>query len=295
MWKEQDLKKLVNDKLKDYRFVIASNRQPYVHTYNKGKIECKRGVGGVISALDPVMKACQGLWIAHGNGNADRMATDKEGRIQVPPEQGRYTLRRVWLTKEEEQGYYYGFSNEALWPLNHMAFIRPVFRSEDWEWYKQVNRKFAKLILEEINGQKAFVWIQDYHLCLLPKYLKEMAPNQVITAHFWHIPWAQYETFRICPQKTELLEGLLANDLLGFQIRYHCNNFVDDVDRAVFIFRHRHKPVGAPCRYAVLHDNDMPAQFVRVRRFVTVLQRPVRDRRCEPGQELLSDLVGNAG
>lgn len=231
MWKEQDLKNLVHDKLKDYRFVIASNRQPYVHTYNKGKIECKRGVGGVISALDPVMRACQGLWVAYGNGNADRTTTDKAGRIQVPPDQGRYTLKRVWLTKEEEQGYYYGFSNEALWPLNHMAFIRPVFRADDWEFYKQVNKKFAQLILDEIDGQKAFVWIQDYHLCLLPKYLKEMAPNQVITAHFWHIPWAQYETFRICPQKTELLEGLLANDLLGFQIRYHCNNFVDDVDR----------------------------------------------------------------
>jgi trehalose 6-phosphate synthase len=151
-------------------------------------------------------------------------------------------LRRVWLTREEEQGYYYGFSNEALWPMSHMAFRRPVFRTEDWEYYKKVNEKFARVILEEIGDKKAFVWIQDYHLCLLPKYLKELAPSQVITAHFWHIPWPSHETFRICPQKKEILESLLMNDLLGFHIRYHCNNFLEVVDRELEckIDRERH-------------------------------------------------------
>jgi trehalose 6-phosphate synthase len=140
-------------------------------------------------------------------------------------------LKRVWLTKEEENGYYYGYSNEALWPLCHRAFQRPLFRKEDWDFYLKVNQKFAEAILEELGDRKAVVWIHDYHLCVLPKLLKEMAPNRVVTAHFWHIPWPSDEVFRICPQKTEILDGLLANDLLGFHIRYHCYNFLDVIDR----------------------------------------------------------------
>jgi len=217
----------------DYLFIVASNRQPYVHSFERGKIQCKRGVGGVISALDPVMQACEGLWVAYGNGEADSKVTDKDSKIKVPPDHPRYTLKRIWLIKEEEMGYYYGYSNEVLWPLSHMAFKRPVFRKEDWECYKRVNEKFAQAIIEEIGNKKAFVWIQDYHLCLLAKYLKQMAPHQIITTHFWHIPWPNYEAFRICPQKKEILEGLLANDLLGFHIRYHCNNFLDVIDREI--------------------------------------------------------------
>ncbi|OGX36160.1 MAG: hypothetical protein A3C36_04175 [Omnitrophica WOR_2 bacterium RIFCSPHIGHO2_02_FULL_52_10] len=151
----------------------------------------------------------------------------------VPEGSPRYTLKRVWLTKEEELGYYYGYSNEVLWPISHTAFRRPIFRREDWEHYKKVNEKFARAVMEEVGNKKAFVWIQDYHLCLLAKFLKQMAPAQIITAHFWHIPWPSYETFRICPQRRELLEGLLANDLLGFHIRYHCNNFFDVIDREI--------------------------------------------------------------
>ncbi len=217
--------------MEDYLFVIASNRQPYVHSFERGKVVCKRGVGGVISALDPVMRVCEGLWVAYGNGQADKQVSDERGKMKVPPENPKYTLKRIWLSREEEMGYYYGYSNEVLWPLCHMAFKRPVFRKEDWEYYKRVNERFARAIVEEIGKKKAFVWIQDYHLCLLAKYLKEMAPSQIITAHFWHIPWPNSEAFRICPQKTEILEGLLANDLLGFHIRYHCNNFIDVVDR----------------------------------------------------------------
>ncbi len=231
MWTSETLEQLVKEKMGDYMFVVVSNRQPYVHISNKGKIECQRGVGGVISALDPIMQACQGLWVALSSGNADKTVSDKKGKLRVPEEDPRYTLKRIWLTKEEELGYYYGYSNSVLWPLSHLTFERPIFKKDDWEYYQQVNRKFAQAIIEEVGNQKAFIWIQDYHLCLLAKYLKEMAPKQFIIAHFWHIPWPNPEIFRICPQKKELLEGLLANDLLGFHIRYHCHNFLEAVDR----------------------------------------------------------------
>ncbi|MEW6101383.1 MAG: trehalose-6-phosphate synthase [Candidatus Omnitrophota bacterium] len=233
MWTKKDLQNLIKEKMGDYLFIVVSNREPYVHIYKRGKVECQRGAGGVITALDPVMRACNGTWVAFGNGDADRKVSDKQGRIQVPPENPSYTLKRVWLSKEEENGYYYGYSNEALWPLCHAAFQRPVFRKEDWEHYVKVNEKFAKAVLEVAGDKKAFVWIQDYHFCLLPKFLKEMAPDQLIIAHFWHIPWPNHETFRICPQKHEILEGLLANDLLGFHIRYHRDNFLDVVDREI--------------------------------------------------------------
>ena len=156
-----------------------------------------------------------------------------DGTLAVPPEEPRYTLRRVWLTKEEEDAYYYGYSNEALWPLCHMVFNRPEFRKEDWDYYKQVNRRFADAVMEEVGDRKAFVWIQDYHLCLLPRYLKERAGSRLIVAHFWHIPWPAHETFRICPQRREIIEGLLANDLIGFHTRYHCNNFMEVLDREI--------------------------------------------------------------
>jgi trehalose 6-phosphate synthase len=233
MWTKHDLQSFIQEKLSDYLFIVVSNREPYEHVFKKGKIVCQRAAGGLVTALDPVMQACNGLWIAAGSAEADDKVTDPSGKVMIPADNPAYTLKRVWLTREEEEKYYYGFSNGALWPLCHMAFQRPAFKKEDWECYVEVNRKFAEAVMEEVGDRKAFVWIQDYHLCLLPKFLKEMAPNQLILAHFWHIPWPSYEAFRICPQKKELLEGLLANDLLGFHIRYHCYNFLDCIDREI--------------------------------------------------------------
>jgi trehalose 6-phosphate synthase len=245
MWTKESLHNLIKEKMGDYLFVMVSNREPYTHSYQKRKIVCQRGTGGVVAALDPVMQSCNGIWVAAGDGDADLKASDKNGKLSVPPDNPSYTLKRVWLTKEEEDGYYNGYSNETMWPLCHMAFQRPVFNSDDWEHYKKVNEKFARAIIEEVGSKKAFIWIQDYHLCLLPKYLKELAPAQLITAHFWHIPWPNQEVFRICPQKKEILEGLLANDLIGFHIRYHCNNFLDVIDREIEsrIDRERHSVV----------------------------------------------------
>jgi len=232
MMLKEDLQGFVQEKLSDYLFVVVSNRQPYEHVYKKGKIECQRTSGGVITALDPVMQACHGLWIAASSGEADHRVTDRFNKIAVPVNSPTYTLKRVWLSKPEEEGYYYGYSNDGLWPLCHTAFQRPVFKQEDWQHYINVNEKFAKSIMEEVGSAKAFIWIQDYHFCLLPKLLKDMAaPNQLIIAHFWHIPWPSYETFRICPQKNEILEGMLANDMISFHTHSHCNNFLEVVDR----------------------------------------------------------------
>lgn len=233
MWNKDALKKVIDKQLGDYLLIVVSNREPYIHMHKKGKIVCQRSAGGVVTALDPVMKACSGLWIAHGSGDADKKTVDKRDRVQVPPDDPQYTLHRIWLTKEEEDGYYYGFANEALWPLSHIAYTRPKFEETDWRMYEKVNKKFADAILDEIGDKKAFIWIQDYHMTLLPKFLKEAAGNRIITAHFWHIPWPNPEVFRICPKKTEILEGLLANDLLGFHIRYHCENFISTVEKEI--------------------------------------------------------------
>ena len=233
MWTKESLKKAIEEQLGEYLLIVASNREPYIHMHKKAKIIFQRSAGGVVTALDPVMKACSGLWIAHGSGDADKKTVDKNDRLQVPPDDPKYTLHRIWLTKEEEDGYYYGFANEALWPLSHISYTRPHFEETDWKMYEKVNRKFADAILKEVGDKKAFVWIQDYHMALLPKFLKEAGGNNIITAHFWHIPWPNPEVFRICPKKKEILEGLLANDLLGFHLRYHCENFIATVEKEI--------------------------------------------------------------
>jgi trehalose 6-phosphate synthase len=232
IWDKHSLQELVRNRLSDYLFVIVSNREPYVHSYQEEQIKCTIPASGLTIALDPIMRACGGTWIAHGHGSADRDVVDKNNKVAVPPENPRYNLRRLWLTKEEENGYYLGFSNQALWPLCHIVYTRPVFAEENWKTYHKVNRMFADAVLEEIGGRKALVFIQDYHLALLSKMVKEKSPD-TITAQFWHIPWPNREAFRICPWQEEILEGLLHNNLLGFHITYHCNNFIETVDRTL--------------------------------------------------------------
>lgn len=231
-YSKKDLQNTVKEILEDRLLVIVSNREPYVHIMKEGKIECSRPTGGAVTALDPVMRACGGIWVAYGSGNADKKVVDEKDHVRVPPDEPAYTLRRIWLSKEEEAGYYYGFSNKGLWPLSHIAYTRPEFNENEWKYYVDVNKKFADAIIEEVGKKEAFVWVQDYHLTLLPKFLKEKRPD-LIVSHFWHIPWPNSEVFRICPKRKEILEGLLANDLLGFHIRYHCENFFDTVDKTL--------------------------------------------------------------
>ena len=182
------------------------------------------------TALDPMMLACGGTWVAHGSGDADRLTVDADDRVRVPPENPRYTLRRVWLTKEQEEGYYHGLANSGLWPLCHIVFTRPIFDPGHWRTYREVNELFAEAVLEEAGDRPAFVFIQDYHFGLLPRMLKRRNPNLTV-AQFWHIPWPNPETFRAFPWKEELLDGLLGNDLIGFHLSYHCQNFLETVDR----------------------------------------------------------------
>jgi trehalose 6-phosphate synthase len=231
-WTKDRLESVVRERLDGLKVVVVSNREPYVHTYDGDAIRYLRPASGLTTALDPVMRVCGGTWVAHGSGNADQAVVDERDRVAVPPEHPSYTLRRVWLTKAEEQGYYYGFANEALWPLCHIAYTRPKFDRADWEQYTEVNRKFADAVLDEVGSEPAMVFIQDYHFALLPRMLKN-ARDDLVVAQFWHIPWPNRETFRVCPWQDEILDGLLGNDLLAFHIQYHCNNFLDTVDRSI--------------------------------------------------------------
>jgi alpha,alpha-trehalose-phosphate synthase [UDP-forming] len=224
------LRHLIRTKLRNAKFVAVSNREPYLHVYRNGKIDWARPASGMVAALDPVMQASRGLWVAHGSGEADAEACDVGGFVAVPPDRPTYRLKRVWLSKQQEEGYYYGFSNSAMWPLCHIVYRRPIFRLEQWNAYVEVNQIFAQSVAEEVGDEPAFIFIQDYHFALLPAMLRKLCPNAVL-AHFWHIPWPNPETFRICPWKHEILKGLLGNDLLGFHTRYHCDNFMATVDR----------------------------------------------------------------
>lgn len=230
MWTKESLKEIVKSHVGGRSLIVASNREPYIHEYSGKKIECIKAISGLVIALDPVMKACGGVWVAYGSGDADKDMVDEHNRVKVPPDDPKYTLRRIWLTKEEEEGYYYGYANSGLWPLCHVAYRQPNFSTSDWEYYKSVNQKFAKAILEEIGKEKSFVWLQDYHLTFCSKFIKAERPNVTIGL-FWHIPWPNPEVFRICPQKKEILEGFLGCDLLGFHIRYHCHNFLSTVEQ----------------------------------------------------------------
>jgi alpha,alpha-trehalose-phosphate synthase [UDP-forming] len=233
MWTKESLHQLVKNKLRDYQFIVVANREPYVHRYTPDrKIEWGAPPSGMVSALDPIMQACGGTWIAQGSGDADRKSADKHGRVAVPPDRPTYTLRRLWLTKEQENGYYYGLANEGLWPLCHVAYTRPVFNPRHWRIYREVNQLFADAVIEEAKGEPTFVFVQDYHFGLLPRMLKE-AGNNFIVAQFWHIPWPNEETFSTFPWKEELLDGLLGNDLLGFHLRSHCQYFLNLVDRSL--------------------------------------------------------------
>ncbi|MEO8486425.1 MAG: trehalose-6-phosphate synthase [Betaproteobacteria bacterium] len=212
--------------------IVVSNREPYIHVRDENGIRVQHPASGLVTALEPVMRACAGTWIAHGSGNADRETVDRHDRVDVPPGESAYRLRRIWLTPEEEAGYYSGFANEGLWPLCHIAHVRPVFRSSDFARYREVNAKFADAIVEEARTDAPIVLVQDYHFALLPRMIRERMPNATVVA-FWHIPWPNPEAFSICPWRAELLDGLLGSSILGFHTQFHCNNFVDTVDRVL--------------------------------------------------------------
>jgi trehalose-6-phosphate synthase len=235
LWTPERLRVSLQTKLQGDALFVTSNREPYMHVYDEKdqKIRVLVPASGLVTALEPVLKACEGTWVANGSGNADREVVDEHDRLPVPPHRPSYVLRRVWLSEEEERGYYQGFSNEGLWPLCHIAHTRPVFRPGDWMYYQRVNRRFADAVLSEMQGSKSpILLVQDYHFALLPRMVKDARPDARV-AVFWHIPWPNAEAFGICPWQRELIDGLLGADLIGFHIQTHCNNFLQTVDRAV--------------------------------------------------------------
>jgi trehalose 6-phosphate synthase len=263
LWTAERLAVHIRNRAGSSKIFVVSNREPYMHVRQGRETICVVPPSGLVTALEPVLRACDGVWVASGSGDADATVVDEFDRLRVPPDEPRYTLRRLWLSEEEEAQYYEGFSNEGLWPLCHIAHTRPIFRAADWECYQRVNRRFADALLEEMrDSPEPVVFVQDYHLALLPRLVKKERPDARV-AIFWHIPWPNPEAFAICPWQAELLDGLLGSDLIGFHIPLHCHNFVATVDRALeartdrdhmSVLRHGHASVIRPYPVSVAFD-----------------------------------------
>ncbi|HSN16281.1 MAG TPA: trehalose-6-phosphate synthase, partial [Anaeromyxobacteraceae bacterium] len=285
-WTPATLQAILHEELRGHEVLVVSNREPYIHVRAPEGIRVQRPASGLVTALEPVMRACSGTWIAHGSGSADREVVDARDRIGVPSRDPAYQLRRVWLTPEQEAGYYYGFANEGLWPLCHIAHVRPTFRSADWEKYRDVNALFARAVVDEADSPDPIVLVQDYHFALLPRMIRDALPNATIIT-FWHIPWPNPEAFAICPWREELLDGLLGSSILGFHTQFHCNNFVDTVDRLLearvdremFNVSYR-RATTAVKRYPISVDWPPAPQFTE--RPVAECRRTIRERHALP-------------
>ena len=276
-WTPQALQQVVRGQLDSCPMLVVSNREPYLHNLSgTGPPVVQVPASGMVTAIEPIMRACSGTWIAHGSGSGDRQVVDRFDHVQVPPDEPSYTLRRVWLTEEEEEGYYYGFSNEGLWPLCHLAYVRPAFRATDWQYYVTANTRFADAVKEEAGHAAPVVLVQDFHFALLPKLIRARVRNATI-AFFWHIPWPNPETFGVCPWKEELLLHLLDADILGFHTRHHCQNFLATVDRFIECqIDHEHMTVthqGRVCRVT-----SYPISIEWPPRWLNGLARPARAR-----------------
>ena len=229
-WNADRLRAALKQHLQGERVVVLANREPYIHHVDdEGNVQVLHPASGLVTALEPVMRACSGVWVAHGSGNADRSSSDASGHVRVPPGEESYLVRRVWLSEAEEAGYYYGFSNEGLWPLCHVAHARPVFRAADWDQYVRVNQRFADAVCDEVDSDEPIILVQDYHFALAPKMIRQRLPRATILT-FWHIPWPNAERLGICPWREEIIEGLLGSSIVGFHTQQHCNNFFDSVD-----------------------------------------------------------------
>ncbi len=228
-WSAQRLRGVLQSEYADDEILVVSNRQPYSHEHRDGKVVVTQPASGLVTALEPVLRAASGTWIAHGSGSADAEVSDRNGCIQVPPEKPAYTLRRLWLTPEEVKGYYEGFANEGLWPLCHIAHVRPVFRADDWRRFVDVSQRFADAVVKSSKRPDPLVLVQDYHMALVPQMIRDRLPQATIVS-FWHIPWPMSETFGICPWREQILEGMLGSHIMGFQTSTHGRNFIDAVD-----------------------------------------------------------------
>ncbi|CAN5743725.1 N/A [soil metagenome] len=225
-----DLGRVYREAFPDRGFVVVSNREPYEHFWDEAadEIDVRRPTGGLVAALDPLMQAVGGRWIAWGSGDRDEATVDDNDSVAVPPEEPAYTLKRLWLDQQDVHQYYFGYSNQFLWPLCHLRPALTRTRVKYWERYVEVNQRFADAVTTTAAASSldsAAVWTQDYHLALTPRMIRERRPDLTL-AHFWHIPFPPLEIFRVASDGPELLRGLLANDLVGFHLPLFCDNFL---------------------------------------------------------------------
>lgn len=235
-WDAVTLRDLLSSSMAGDQIIVVSNRQPFTLDRVNGDVTMTQPASGLVTALEPVVRACNGTWIAHGSGNSDRDFVDAADRCPAPATDGAYTLRRVWLSPEEQRGYCDGFSNSGLWPLCHMVHVRPVFRESDWQQYRAVNARFADAVVREARGPNPIVLVQDYHLALVPALVRAQLPHATIVS-FWHIPWTHPDQMGVCPWLSDLLEGMLGSDIVGFQTPQHQRNFVDLAQRSGKVVR----------------------------------------------------------
>jgi len=229
-WDAERLGRLVHASGDGERVVVLANREPYRHDWRDGRITVNRTASGLVTALEPIVRACHGVWVAHGSGNADRMVVDERDGVGVPGHAPEYRLRRVWLPPAVHRGYYEGFANEALWPLCHRASVAPVFRAEDWAMYRLANEMFAAAVHEEAEGGAPTVFVQDYHFALAPRLIRERLPASPIVA-FWHIPWPEPAVFETCPSHVAFMHGLLGSSVMGLQTSADCDRFLRSAAR----------------------------------------------------------------
>lgn len=236
MVSERTVQKAMSETFKGYKFLVVSNREPYIHMYTPDGVKCKTPAAGLTAALDPLLQACGGTWVAGGSGDADRDNVDKNDRIRVPPDSPKYTLKRVWMSKDEVDKFYFGFANQTLWPLCHNVYQEPKFDVSFWRGYRHSNELYANAIMDEIKKEKkAYIWFQDYHLALAPKMVRKLAKRgqEIVSGHFWHIPWPSWDTFIRCPWAKQIMEGFLSNELIGFHLKTHCINFLASAEKVL--------------------------------------------------------------
>lgn len=226
------LRRFASREIRRGGLVVVANREPYEHVHDDGgRIVVRRPPSGLVTGVEPLLRACGGTWIAHASGSADRLRADHNGRLKVPPGAADYTLRRVWIESSDYERYYSGFANEGLWPLCHTAHTRPSFRPADWHAYESVNRTFARAAAAELKDDGVLL-VQDYHFALVPRLIRNESQSAA-TSLFWHIPWPNAEVFGICPWKESLLDGILGASIVGFHTRQYCLNFLESAQRTL--------------------------------------------------------------
>jgi trehalose 6-phosphate synthase len=290
-----DLPAVLAEAIGERRFIVVSNREPYEHHWDEAheEIIVSRPAGGLISALDPLMQAVGGSWIAWGSGDRDEEVVDEHQSVRVPPEQPSYTLHRLWLNEQDQHHYYFGYSNQFLWPLCHLRPALTRIRSRYWERYGAVNLRFAEAVLDEADRAPhgAAVWFQDYHLALAPGFVRARRPDLTL-AHFWHIPFPPLDLFRVATNGAELLRGLLACDLVGFHLPLFCDNFLRNVESMLEIpvdwDRRAVNIDGRTCHVRALPisiDTGIFRNAVAAPEAAARIER-LRDRYAQPGVQL---------